>query len=212
MDRTTSTLARHAVLRRPGHRDDLPDYLATVKLRDTALESVEADLLPWCTRDPFGEQVPRLAAYRGVTRIGALCLAAEVFDWRRFPRAGPFMSFTGLVPGENSTGSPSAGSIPGPATPICEVSSVKRPGPISTARTSVPASESANAGSARDRRPLVGRTGPSVPAFHQLAAHKNVRSVVAAAIARELAGFFGPRWWPRPDSDLPIGQRGSAPF
>ena len=39
-----------------------------------------------------------------MTRIGALCLAAEVFDWRRFPRARPFMSFTGLVPGENSTG------------------------------------------------------------------------------------------------------------
>ena len=62
-------------------------YLATVKLRDTALEAVEADLVPWCTQDPFGDQVPRLAAYRGVTRIGALCLAAEVFDWRRFPRA-----------------------------------------------------------------------------------------------------------------------------
>ncbi len=79
-------------------------YLATVKLRDTTLEAVEADLLPWCERDPFGEQVSRLAAYRGVTRIGALCLAAEVFDWRRFPKARPFMSFTGLVPGENSTG------------------------------------------------------------------------------------------------------------
>ena len=50
-------------------------YLATVKLRDTALESVEADLLPWCTKDPFGDQVPRLAAYRGVTRVGALCLS-----------------------------------------------------------------------------------------------------------------------------------------
>jgi hypothetical protein len=47
-------------------------YLATVKLRDTALESVEADLLPWCENDPFGDQVQRLAAYRGVTRIGAL--------------------------------------------------------------------------------------------------------------------------------------------
>jgi transposase len=79
-------------------------YLATVKLRDTALESVEADLLPLCTSEPFGEQVPRLAAYRGVTRIGALCLAAEVFDWRRFPRARPFVSFTGLVPGENLDG------------------------------------------------------------------------------------------------------------
>ncbi|MFN2505077.1 MAG: transposase, partial [Acidimicrobiales bacterium] len=58
----------------------------------------------WCSDEPFGAQVPRLAAYRGVTRIGGLCLAAEVFDWRRFPRARPFMSFTGLVPSEHSTG------------------------------------------------------------------------------------------------------------
>jgi len=34
-------------------------YLATVKLRDTALESVEADLLPCHEKDPFGDQVPR---------------------------------------------------------------------------------------------------------------------------------------------------------
>ncbi|MCA1675214.1 MAG: IS110 family transposase, partial [Actinobacteria bacterium] len=79
-------------------------YLAAVRLRDTALEAVEADLAPWCDREPFGIQVSRLAAYRGVTRMGALCLAAEVFDWRRFPRARPFMSFTGLVPSEHSTG------------------------------------------------------------------------------------------------------------
>jgi hypothetical protein len=52
-------------------------YLATVRLRDTALESVEADLVPWCDRDPFGAQVVRLAAYRGVTRLGGLCLAAR---------------------------------------------------------------------------------------------------------------------------------------
>ena len=64
-------------------------YLATVKLRDTALEAVEADLLPWCATDPFGEQVARLAAYRGVTRIGALCLAAEVFDGVVSPRPDP---------------------------------------------------------------------------------------------------------------------------
>ena len=33
------------------------DYLATVKLRDSALESVETDLVPWCEKDPFGDQV-----------------------------------------------------------------------------------------------------------------------------------------------------------
>lgn len=40
-------------------------YLAAVRLADAALESVEADLTPWCEREPFGAQVARLAAYRG---------------------------------------------------------------------------------------------------------------------------------------------------
>jgi hypothetical protein len=36
-------------------------YRATVMVRDAALEAVEADLQPWCARDPFGAQVRRLA-------------------------------------------------------------------------------------------------------------------------------------------------------
>jgi hypothetical protein len=48
--------------------------------------------------------VARLAAYRGVGQLGALALAAEVGDWRRFAHAGGFMAFTGLVPCERSSG------------------------------------------------------------------------------------------------------------
>ena len=36
--------------------------------------------------------------------MGALCLQAEVCDWRRFARAASFMGFVGLVPSEYSTG------------------------------------------------------------------------------------------------------------
>jgi transposase len=49
-------------------------------------------------------QVARLAAYRGITRLGALTLAAEVADWRRFAHASQFMGFCGLVPSEYSSG------------------------------------------------------------------------------------------------------------
>ena len=167
-------------------------YLATVKLRDTALESVEADLLSWCDTEPFGHQVPRLAAYRSVTRIGALCLAAEVFDWRRIPKARPFMSFTGLVPGENSTGlTQRRGSITrtGNAHPrgqLCEAAWSYQYSPnvgagIKERQRGVPPETVARSWAAQVR--LSKR-------FRQLAAHKNVRSVVAAAIARELAGFL----------------------
>ena len=45
-----------------------------------------------------------MAAYRGVTGLGALTLTTEVCDWRRFPVAGMFMAFTSLTPSEYSSG------------------------------------------------------------------------------------------------------------
>ena len=123
-NRLTKFLLRHSLVWRGGsnwtfkherwlaglHFDDralaatFAHYRATVALRDTSLAAVAADLTPYFDTLPFGEQTHRLAAYRGVTRMGGLCLAAEVFDWRRFPAARSFMSFTGLVPSEHSTG------------------------------------------------------------------------------------------------------------
>ena len=167
-------------------------YLATVRLRDTALEAVEADLVPWCDRDPFADQVARLAAYRGVTRLGGLCLAAEVFDWRRFPRARPFMSFTGLVPSENSTGNTQhRGHITRAGNAhlrgqLCEAAWSYQHRPsigagIRQRQTGVSPATAARSWAAQVR--LSSR-------FRQLAAHKNARSVVAAAVAREPAGFL----------------------
>src|SRR6266542_3318044 len=63
-------------------------YLAVVEVRNAQPDAVEADLAGWCDRPPLDWQVARLAAYRGVTRLGALGLAAEVADWRRFAKAG----------------------------------------------------------------------------------------------------------------------------
>jgi transposase len=39
-----------------------------------------------------------------VTRLGALTLAVEVADWRRFATDNAFMGFCGLVPSEHSSG------------------------------------------------------------------------------------------------------------
>jgi transposase len=79
-------------------------YRAALQSRDAQLDAIEADLAGWYDRPPFAAQVARLAAYRGVTRLGALTLAAEVGDWRRFARAAAFMGFCGLVPSEYSSG------------------------------------------------------------------------------------------------------------
>jgi transposase len=96
-------------------------YLAVVEVRNTHLDAVEADLAGWCDRPPFDWQVARLAAYRGVTRLGALTLAAEVADWRRFATASQFMGFCGLPPKRAAPAAPAstAARSPRPATPTC---------------------------------------------------------------------------------------------
>jgi transposase len=80
----------------PAPQTTYDHYRAVLQGRDAQPEAIEADLAGRQDRAPFAEQVARLSAYRGVTRLGALHLAAEVGDWRRFARAGAFMGFCGL--------------------------------------------------------------------------------------------------------------------
>jgi transposase len=62
--------------------------------RDAELAALEADVAHWYCHGPFTDAVARLAAYRGVASVGALTIAGEVGDWRRFPAARTFMGFT----------------------------------------------------------------------------------------------------------------------
>src|SRR5215831_8427500 len=79
-------------------------YRATLEVREAELAAVEAELVPWAAREPLAGPVARLGCYRGIAELGGLTLAAEVVDWRRFPAARAFMSCTGLVPAEYSSG------------------------------------------------------------------------------------------------------------
>jgi len=167
-------------------------YRATVHFRDAALKAVEADLTTYFSNEPFGDAVIRLGAYRGVTHMGALCLAAEIFDWRRFVSARVFMSFTGLTCSENSTGlSEKRGSITHAGNVHVRAQLVESAwsyqhraylGPDMRRRQSgAPAATIARSWSAQRR--LSKR-------FIALSARKNAKSVVATAVARELAGFL----------------------
>jgi transposase len=59
-------------------------YRATLAVRETELAAIEAELMPWAGREPLAGPVGRLGCYRGIAELGALTLAAEVVDWRRF--------------------------------------------------------------------------------------------------------------------------------
>jgi transposase len=167
-------------------------YLAVVEVRNTQLDAVEADLAGWCGRPPLDWQVARLAAYRGVTRLGALTLAAEVGDWRRFVTANAFMGFCGLVPSQYSSGHTvhrgrltKAGNAHLRAQLVESAWSYQhRPGVgVQIARRQQGLDPAVIARVWATQQRLCGR-------FRTLAARKPTKSIVAAAIARELAGFL----------------------
>jgi transposase len=176
----------------PALQTTFEHYRAVVTSRDAQLAAVEADLKLWIARAPFAEPVRRLAAYRGVTAMGALGLQAEVCDWRRFGRAEQMMGFVGLVPSEYSSGgSTRRGHITKAGNTHLRAQLVEsawayqhRPyvgGEIAKRHEGLPPEVVARAWKAQLR--LCGR-------FRHLAARKNTKSVVAAAVARELAGFL----------------------
>jgi transposase len=167
-------------------------YRAVLDARDAQLEAIEADLATWYGRPPFADAVARLAAYRGVTRLGALTLASEVGDWRRFASAPQFMGFCGLTPSEYSSGNSTwRGHITktGNAqlrTQLVESAWAYQYRPAATLelrrrQVGLPPETVARAWKAQLR--LCGR-------FRRLHARKNAKQLVVIAVARELAGFL----------------------
>ena len=82
----------------------LRDYLASVEamvIRRDELERRIAELVP---DSPWSELVPRLRCLRGIDTLTAVGLCAEIGDFERFARPAELMSYLGLVPSEHSTG------------------------------------------------------------------------------------------------------------
>lgn len=89
---------------RGGAQLTLFDYLGAIDalvIRRNALEAAIAELVPG---SPWAQTVARLRCLRGIDTLSAVGLCAEVGDFERFDRAGRLMSYLGLVPSENSSG------------------------------------------------------------------------------------------------------------
>jgi transposase len=165
--------------------------LASVEERETRVTAIDADLAGFFERGLFADEVARLAAYRGIDQLSALGLASEVCDWRRFPAPAKFMGFVGLVPSEYSTGASTlrygitkAGNAHVRHTLVEAAWAYQYPARVSPElqrrHHGLPPDVVARAWAAQVR--LCGR-------FRRLAARKDRRTVVATAVARELAGF-----------------------
>ncbi len=80
------------------------DYLGAIDallVRRDTLEATIDELIPG---SPWAQSIARLRCLRGIDTLSAVGLCAEIGDWARFPKAGHVMSYLGLVPSEDSTG------------------------------------------------------------------------------------------------------------
>jgi transposase len=87
-----------------GAQVTLLDYLGAIDallVRREALEGAIGELVPG---SPWAQTVARLRCLRGIDTLSAVGLCAEIGDWERFQRAGQLMSFLGVVPSQNSSG------------------------------------------------------------------------------------------------------------
>jgi transposase len=167
-------------------------YRSVLSGLDAELAAVEADLRCYFEEGPFAECVARLAAYRGVTELGALALGAEVGDWARFPRASSFMGFCGLTPAEYSSGDRTKrGRITKTGnvhlrTALVESAWAYQHRPATGAEIKKRQARAGDETVARAWKAQIHLTAK----FRRLSATKSSHNIVVTAVARELAGFL----------------------
>jgi transposase len=156
--------------------------------RRDALEREIVALLPTC---PWQVQVGRLRCLRGVDTLTAVGVCSEVGDFERFARAEQLMSYLGLVPSESTTGQQRRlGQITKTGSGharrlLIEAAWHYRQRPrigkaLTDRQAGQPAQAIAISWSAQQR---LHRT------WTRLEARAKRRTIIATAIARELAGF-----------------------
>lgn len=88
----------------PAQQRVLDDYLKTVEDLAERVERLTAHMAELVQETALAPLVKALQAFRGISVVSAVTIAAETGDLRRFATAGQFMSYVGLVPSEDSTG------------------------------------------------------------------------------------------------------------
>jgi transposase len=73
-------------------------------VRDSQLSAIDRQIEELAFLDPLAGPVARLRAFRGIATLSAVTITTETCDFRRFPTAGSYMAFVGLVPSEHSSG------------------------------------------------------------------------------------------------------------
>lgn len=179
-------------LEHPWQQLVLQEYVDAVKAATRRVDDLTAQLMQNLSQWSLAPIVHSLVALRGVDKVAAMVLLAELGDISRFESPRQLMAFLGLVPGEHSSGSRRRqGSLTltgnGHARRILVESAWSYRFParqtMHLKRKAAQASEPAKAIAWRAQKRLCGR-------YRTLTqAGKNTK-LACVAIARELVGFI----------------------
>jgi len=79
-------------------------YRLAVQQLEERQQQLDAQLAEFGGREPYREPVAWLRCFRGIDTVSAVCLVAELHDFRRFRSPRQLMAYVGLVPSECSSG------------------------------------------------------------------------------------------------------------
>jgi transposase len=89
----------------PPLQQTLEGYLRALDDAEARLESLDQQVLELAHADPYRTAVQYIRCLKGLDTLGAMTLAVETLDFRRFETAPAYMGLTGLVSAEHSSGS-----------------------------------------------------------------------------------------------------------
>jgi transposase len=79
-------------------------YLLAVRQLEERQQQLDEQLAHFGGQAPYREPVGWLRCFKGIDTVTAVCVVAELHDFRRFRSARELMSYVGLVPSEHSSG------------------------------------------------------------------------------------------------------------
>lgn len=79
-------------------------YFLAVQQLEERQRQLDTQLAQHGGQEPYREPVAWLRCFKGIDTVTAVCLVAELHDFRRFHSPRQLMAYVGLVPSENSSG------------------------------------------------------------------------------------------------------------
>jgi transposase len=172
-------------------RQVVRDYELAIRHVEARLAELDRTISEIAVVPPYHAAVTALRCFRGIDTLIAITLLAELYDLRRFPHPRALMAFVGLVPSEHSSGDQHrrgrltrTGNTLARRMLIQAAWQYTHPPRLAAAlqrrRDGQPAAVLAIAIKAEQR--LCHR-------YRRLCARQKPKSLVIAAVARELVGF-----------------------